>query len=501
MNVNKIKITTEDGVIYASSGDILSEVIGGEKPCGGHGKCGKCKFFVSGAVSEISDSERALLTPCEIEDGLRLSCMTRVYGDCSVRLCGGADSLRILTDASLPEIEIKPTFLKYGVAVDIGTTTVAARLYDVSGKLLSEKACINPQSALGADVITRIEAAEKGEAKKLRALILDALSQLVLDLAEEAEISADDIDCATVTGNTVMLSLLCGENVSPLARAPFEAKRLFGETVSAGELGLKALNEQARIILSPCISAFVGADTVCAILATKLTEKDGSVLVDIGTNGEMAVWRNGKLTACSTAAGPAFEGVGISMGMRGAVGAVDKVYLADGRVQAHTIGDIAPVGICGSGLIDAAACMLETGAMDEDGFIDENFAVSGEVGINQSDVRMLQLAKSAICAGIATLLLEGGSAQGFDGSFYIAGGFGNYLNIENAARIGLIPRVVAEKAVSVGNAALGGASMILLNADMAEEAKKTAREAEVLDLTGSREFADRYVSSMSFCEL
>ena len=498
--MNKQITVTLNGLrLQSVQGMTLSEIAKGEKPCGGHGKCGKCKVIARGNLSEITDAEKQLLTNEELANGIRLACLTYALGDCTIETLTERADTQIVTDGALPQMEFNPTFLQYGVAIDIGTTTLAAKLYDTKGTLLSETSRINPQQAWGADVISRIEAALDGKAKELAGAIRTALDEILFELAQKAGLTSQEIDSVVITGNTVMLSLLSEESVEPFSHAPFDAKRLFGETLTAKELSFSNLFPDTKIYLPPCISAFVGADTTCAILATELTKKNTlTMLADIGTNGEMALWDNGALTVCSTAAGPAFEGVGISMGMRGAVGAIDKVFVKDGTLYAHVIGDTAPKGICGSGLVDAVACMLDTEILDESGFLeDEPFEIQAPVTLTQKDIRMLQLAKSAICAGLLTLIKNSHLQPSDISTLYIAGGFGNYLNMQSAAKIGLLPAELSKNANAVGNAALGGASMILLNTDIKKEAETLVKGAKVLDLSTNPTFSEHYISGMS----
>ena len=487
----------------AVCGITISELINGEKPCGGHGKCGKCKVIARGELSEVTDAEKKHLTANELASGFRLACLTYALGDCEIETLIERTDTQIVTDGALPKLELNPSFSQYGVAIDIGTTTLAARLYDSKGNLLSESSCLNPQQAWGADVISRIEAALGGKAKDLAKSIRKALDEMLCELAEKANIELQAIDGVVITGNTVMLSLLTEESVESFSHAPFDAKRLFGETLTAGALELTSLNFDTAVYLPPCISAFVGADTTCAILATELTKKtEPAMLADIGTNGEMALWNNETLTVCSTAAGPAFEGVGISMGMRGAVGAIDKVTVKDGSLHAHVIGEIEPKGICGSGLVDAVACMLDQEILDESGFLeDEPFTVQDPVTLTQKDIRMLQLAKSAICAGLMTLIQNEKLQPSDIKTLYIAGGFGNYLNMQSAAKIGLLPFELSKTANAVGNAALAGASMFLLNTNIQKESEKLIKRAAILDLSTNSIFSDLYMSGMMLDEI
>ena len=487
----------------AVCGISVSELIGGEKPCGGHGKCGKCKVIAKGTLSALTDAERKHLTADELARGVRLACLTYALGDCEIETLTERADTQIVTDGALPQIELNPSFSQYGVAIDIGTTTLAARLYDTKGKPLAETSCLNPQQEWGADVISRIEAALAGKAGELAGAIRKALDEILAELATKADIDTNSIDGVVITGNTVMLSLLTEESVEPFSHAPFDAKRLFGETLTAKKMELTSLMSETAVYLPPCISAFVGADTTCAILATELTKKnEPAMLADIGTNGEMALWSNEALTVCSTAAGPAFEGVGISMGMRGAVGAIDKVTVTDGALHAHVIGDVEPKGICGSGLIDAVACMLDQEILDESGFLeDEPFEIKAPVTLTQKDIRMLQLAKSAICAGLLTLIQNEKLQPSDIQTLYIAGGFGNYLNPQSAARIGLLPNDLTTCSQAVGNAALVGAAMLLLNAQIKEQAAKLAKSTAILDLSTNPTFSDLYMSGMMLDEI
>ena len=226
------------------------------------------------------------------------------------------------------------------------------------------------------------------------------------------------------------------------------------------------------------------------------------MLADIGTNGELALWHNRKLTVCSTAAGPAFEGVGISMGMRGTVGAIDKVSIENGKMKAHVIGGTRPVGICGSGLVDTVACMLDLGLIDESGYLeDDEMVIESPVHLVPGDIRMLQLAKSAIGAGLMTLIEGEGLTPEDISTLYIAGGFGSYLNRENAARIGLIPRALSQPVKTVGNAALGGAVMMLLNKAVRNEAENLAKNAVTIDLSVSTVFSEKYMMNMLLEEI
>ena len=494
------RVTVDGRIKNANVGARLSEVISIDLPCGGHGRCGKCKVRAVGELSPLSDSEEKLLTEVEKAGGIRLACSARILGDCEIETLFEKRKEVIVTDGDMAEYSLLPTFDRYGVAIDIGTTTLASRLYDREGNLLSESSALNPQSVFGADVISRIEASLAGKRAELASLIREGIDSLISDMARSASISSGDIDSAVITGNTVMLYLLTESSPEALSHAPFEADRLFGETVSAGELSLASLKENAKIYLAPCIAAFVGADTVCALIAISPEDAESpSLTVDIGTNGEMAIFDGEGFSVCSTAAGPAFEGGGISCGMRGANGAIDKVSVVNGALASHVIGGGEAVGICGSGLVDVAACMLDLEIMDESGYLeDEEVALSDKVVLTQQDIRMLQLAKSAINAGMLTLVSRSGVSVADVKHLYIAGGFGHYLNTSNAARIGLIPKELLGRMSVVGNAALAGASMLLLDVSKREKAEALAKNASSVELSGDKLFADIYMNGMMF---
>lgn len=499
MSSETVKLTFDGRVMQIARGALLSSVLSVDAPCGGHGRCGKCRVIARGALSPASDTERRLLSEEDLARGVRLACLTYAEGDCEVTR-EESHAAKILSDGESAPITLSPVFARYGVAIDIGTTTLAARLYDRSGASRAERTRLNPQSRWGADVISRIEASLRGEGDALARAVREALDLTVAELAADAGISEREIDRAVITGNTAMLHLLTETSVEPLSRAPFEAGRLFGETLSAAELGLASLSPDTKVYLPPCISAFVGADMACALLASGICRKEtASLLVDIGTNGEMALSVGDHLRVCSTAAGPAFEGVGISMGMRGADGAIDSVRLVNGSLFAHVIGGGSPIGICGSGLIDAIACLLDSEELDETGYLeDEEATVALPVVLTQADIRAVQLAKSAICAGLESLLVAESREADDVSRFYVAGGFGSYLDMKSAERIGLVPQGFAQKTTVMGNAALAGASMLLLDSSCTRECKEIASRAETLELATNPVFVEKYMQGMLF---
>ncbi|MBQ9115705.1 MAG: DUF4445 domain-containing protein [Clostridia bacterium] len=493
-----------NGTVHESeTGVLLSDIIAPEHrlsmPCGGKKKCGKCKVYAKGALSPLSEAEKRFLTETEIANGIRLACCTTVLGDSEISLADeGKGAIR--TDGELPPIKLSPIFKAYGVAIDIGTTTLAARLYDVNGKKLADASELNPQSGYGADVISRIEASMNGASAELASVTLAALDRLIYEMSRDAGIGAEEIDGAVITGNTVMLHLLTETSTEPLSHAPFKAERLFGETLTAEKLGLRSVSADATVYLPRCAEAFVGADLTTALLASGIAESDETnLLVDIGTNGEMALVKGEKLLLCSTAAGPAFEGAGLSMGMGAKPGAIHKVKVVNGALYADILGNIEPKGICGSGVVDAVAALLDTEELDETGFIeDDEIVISAPVVLTQNDIRMVQLAKSAIHAGLRTLLHYAELDCSEVAALHVAGGFGSYLDIRNAGKIGLIPDELVPRVKILGNAALVGASMLLLSTDCRAKCEKTLSKAQVITLSSNPVFTEEYMERMMF---
>ena len=456
------------------------------QPCGGNGRCGKCRVMAEGAVSEPNDSE--------IRAGCRLACQIRLLGDAVVRFVQEENGFRIETDAEscVPLGKAMPG--QIGAAVDIGTTTLVLKLFSLeSGAILSTETMPNPQRAAAADVMGRISAAMSGRLEELQSQIREAILLMLDKACAKADAASADVKSIVVTGNTTMLYLFAGKDPGSLSHAPFEMDDAFGRY------------EQffgKQVFLPRCMHSFVGADITCAILATGLCGKEHTALLcDIGTNGEIALWKNRKLYITSTAAGPAFEGAGISCGCGSIEGAIDAVCVAGGHAETHTIGDKEAKGLCGSGLIDAVAAFLELEEIDETGACEEDeLALSAGVKLLPRDIRALQLAKAAIAAGIQTLLEVSGTSPEEIQEFFIAGGFGSHLNVKSAVRIGLFPEELAGHARSVGNAALAGAAMLLLDTERIHQSEKIAAMAQHVDLGGNPKFNENYIECMMFPE-
>ena len=483
-------------------------------PCGGNQRCGKCKIRASGALSPITAQEEALLTREELEAGIRLACAAMVTGDITAQRLSARENSVVMTEGSLPLGEATCHGAGLGAALDIGTTTLAMYLYDKTAQtVLATLGASNPQSTFGADVISRIGQSIAGRREELAGVIRRRINEMLSQLCQQAGKETDEIRSMAVVGNTAMLYLLCGYPPDALAAAPFCMDRHFGREFVPQELGI-ALAPTARIYLSPCISAFTGGDITAALLYANLPEKaTPALLADIGTNGEMALFTGKELLCCSAAAGPAFEGAGLLMGMNALPGAVSKVWAEGGKLKYSVTGGGEARGICGSGLVDALALMLEKGVLSPEGQIrtqghgythfitQQGQDVAFRLGrsgvlITQSDIQAIQLAKAAICAGMLTLLYEGGFEQ--IGSFWIAGGFGSYIDPAHGEAIGLFPAGFSALAHSIGNAAGMGALLLLRDAGARKTAEQIVQNAREIQLSSHPFFAKKYMEAMAF---
>lgn len=483
---------TEKTVLQCGEGRVLADVLaengfGIARPCGGRGVCGKCAALLSGAVSAPNDAEQKLNT--------RLMCQARILGDAAVRLPQERVTQQIET-GSLRDLQpLAPMEGDFGATVDIGTTTLALKLYDLrSGRCIAQRGMLNPQTSVAADVMGRIGTALRPEGLTfLCTQVTEAISALLSDACACAGVGSAQVSSMVVTGNTTMLYLLTGRSPEALSHAPFAADHLFDETV--------VMNGK-QVYLPGCMHAFVGADITCSVLHAEQTQKSGiSLLCDAGTNGELALWKQGELLVTSTAAGPAFEGAGISCGTGSVRGAIDRVTVQDGKICVHTIGGERAVGVCGSGLIDAVAAGLKLGLIDETGAMEaDELPLAQDIALQPKDIRAVQLAKAAIAAGVETLLETAHVQLGDVETLYIAGGFGSHMNTESAADIGLFPRELIPRAKVLGNAALEGAAQMLMDRSLIQKTRQFTTLSRHVDLGGNPVFNTHYMDQMFFPE-
>jgi uncharacterized 2Fe-2S/4Fe-4S cluster protein (DUF4445 family) len=458
-------------------------------PCGGRGLCGKCGVtLVEGAVGGIVPDS----------GGRFPACRALIREDIAISIDAAGELVNETTAGRKPPGTAKKV-PRLGAAVDIGTTTISAECIDLdTGESLGLVSRINDQQVFGADVMNRINAAQNGKTGELFALVNKQTGRLLRFFAEQYGLS-DRVEKCAVTGNTTMLHLFANINPSGMGAVPFTPVFLEQREYRGEELSLPA----AELTLLPGISAFVGSDITSGLAFLDILEKkDKSLFIDIGTNGEMALWSGGKLRCCSTAAGPAFEGAEISCGIGGIPGAVNRVALENGKIVCDTIGGIPPRGICGAGLVDALALMLETEVIDETGAMAEEyggvFPLTDGVSLGGRDVRQYQLAKSAIASGIELLCKSAGeNPDGLD-TIYIAGGFGFFINLENAVKTKLLPESFLGKTAVCGNLSLKGAVKSLVSTDFASRCRGIIAQCEILELASERGFTEAFAENMYF---
>lgn len=485
-----------------------------DTPCGGTGTCGKCK------VNIIYPDEKK---------GECLACQQAVTEDTVIEvpkssLLEGPDKVVVDSDiihTFIPDDKYVETEVCFGVAVDVGTTTIAASLVNLKdGNEIAVLGSHNPQISYGDDVISRIKLAS-GNRKGLEHLqktVIKQIKDMINNLCRLAEIERKSIYEITIAGNTAMEHLLCGVDPSPLAHVPFEPEWRGAVKIKAAELNIE-INPDGVVYVFPIIGGFVGGDISAGMLAVDLLNQPQPLLmIDIGTNGEIVLARDGKIFAASTAAGPAFEGAGISCGMRAMVGAVEKIKFEDDVVYS-VLGNIKPAGICGSALIDLASELLTAGIVDITGRIEkpENlppklaariitdtndqpaFYIDKKVVITQRDIRQIQLAVGAIRAGVKIMLKKAGIKSADLQRVLVAGGFGSFIRRNHAQRIGLLPADIHHEKISfIGNTSLAGAKMALVSINAMKKAEALSGQAEHVELAADLDFQNEFANAMIF---
>lgn len=469
---------------------------GVEFPCGGRGRCKGCRVRIRSGNLPVTREDERLLSAEERAAGWRLACRARLEGDLELELAQWETP--ILADHTAFTFEPREGL---GAAVDLGTTTVVSQLLDLrTGEVLGVRMGLNPQAQHGADVMSRVEfALHEGGAERLADLVRRHVGNMLQELVAEAGHTAA-LKRVVLVGNTVMHHLFGGISVRPLSHHPFQSSEDGLLRLTSGALGW-TLPGDPEVLFLPCLGSFVGSDILAGIVATRLHESEALVgLVDLGTNGEIVIGNRSGLLCASTAAGPAFEGARISMGMRAATGAISEVHIHHRTVHCHVIGHGTPRGICGSGLVDAVACGLDLALVGRNGRLAQGntLPLQHPVVLTQRDIRELQLAKGAIAAGIRLLLEQWGASAGSLSRLYLAGAFGNYINRHSARRIGLLSMPL-ERVVPAGNTALLGAKRVLFDrtADggICGELRSHTRH---VPLNEDPRFHEVYVEEMSF---
>ena len=478
--------------------------------CGGSGTCGKCRVRILNDPPAVTEAERELLSADDLEAGVRLACLTEPEAGMEVEILAGDEAeMKVETSFSVSakasekgsgqneqgsqdrqsgQVEACSAGSPVVAAVDIGTTTIVMSAVDTgSGQVLGTAAGVNHQRAFGADVISRIDASNHGKGAMLQSTILRDLDLLQGQLGLPAGTQR------VISGNSTMQHLLQGLSCRTLGVAPYTPVDI-------------SLHTYENMTILPGISTFVGADIVSGIVACGMDRSEEvCILVDLGTNGEMAIGNRDRIVCASTAAGPAFEGGNISCGMAGIPGAISAVTITDGRTSVETIGGAKPAGLCGTGVIEAMYELLkeeivdETGCMDDE-WIEDGFPLAEGVAFSAKDVRELQLAKAAVRAGMEVLLQVCGMDYEGVGRVYLAGGFGQKINLEKAVGIGLLPEELLDRMEPVGNSSLAGAVMAAQDPSVMERMARTAEMAEETALAENPLFSDLYMEHMFFPE-
>ena len=560
----KISLEVAEGITVLSA--MRQAGLEPDAPCGGQGKCGKCLVHlpdtgedVLACTTIIEDTDLNVITkkeetkaqiltgasgmeaefdpymkktvitvpPCPIGESVSdwtrfLLALQKDYPEAPQKIAPDARIIASLTgiikknQGVVHVVYTKDSIIRISdedirfcmAAFDIGTTTVAGYLLSgENGELLATSSRLNPQKQFGGDVISRSGyALEHGNAE-LKDCIQKALNEMIAEMAKEAGFGSCDVLAVSVAGNTCMHHLFLGLDVDSLVHAPYNPAVREPMIVPAAYCSL-GIDPNGIVMMLPNIAGFVGADTIGCLVATDLDEQqEWTLLIDIGTNGEMVLGKDHKMASCSTAAGPAFEGVGISMGMRGSDGAISKAVYTENGWDLSVIGEKPAIGICGSGLLDIAAEMLRNDLMDENGQLEEQTMIlvpeeksglDGPVVINQKDIRELQMAKAAIRAGIELLAEHMGITVGDIQKVWLAGAFGSFMDHRSACRIGMIPRVLEDRIVPIGNAAGLGARLVLQNKERWEKADSLSQSADFLELAVLPNFQDTFVDALLF---
>ncbi|MDR3165676.1 MAG: ASKHA domain-containing protein [Synergistaceae bacterium] len=495
-DITVIKIKTaqgERGIEAVIGANLLDVLRANDIPiaanCGGRGTCGKCGVITEGVR--------------------KLACETNVEPEMHIEVETEENSFVIVTDyGDKTEGEASGDCVHPCVAIDIGTTTVVLQLIDTSnGRVVGTRSFLNGQRIYGEDVVTRIKYAGEGGLDTMNQTIRSGLLSALDALCADAGIEHERLEHICVAGNTTMMYLLLGYRCESLGVYPFEPEIAIKERYTFHEtFGSEAFN--CPVYLVPWVSAYVGGDITAGYLACCTGPDETALLIDMGTNGEMMLWSGDKIWCCSTAAGPAFEGGGIEYGTGSIPGAISKVDLADDKFICETIGGASPVGICGSGVLDASACMLrgeyvdESGRMDDPYFNDGVVIAEGASGrkiiFTQKDMREIQLAKSAIRAGVEIMLkVSEFSADQLD-AVYLAGGFGQKLRLESAVEIGLLPEELQEKTRTSGNSSLGGCVKVCRDMKLMDDAYALTKKTKEMQLNMHPDFQDLFMEHMMF---
>lgn len=487
--------------------------------CGGAGTCEECHVrLVTGILTPPTLVEQSVLSKFDLAAGLRLACQAEPLSDVKIDIPPESltSAQRLQVEGLETRISVRPAVLTpcaFGLAVDIGTTKLAAYLIQLeTGETVAKAGAMNPQIAFGEDIISRIAYAgrEPDGADTLQSVLVTSINKLLAEMCSEAHIPPDQVLDAVMVGNTAMHHILAGLPVGQLGHAPFTPATTQPLIISAALLGLE-LGSGAKVYLPPVIAGYVGADHVAMLLATESWKSSHNLIaLDIGTNTEISLVANGVVTCCSCASGPAFEGAHIREGMRAAPGAIERLRWSAGRILWQSIDNLPPVGICGSGILDVVAALLDGGLIKPTGVMKTGSgyefvlvpAVQTGLGrdlvVTRKDIHEIQLAKSAIRVGVEILLQKAGLTADDLDKFIVAGAFGTYLDLRSAVRTGMFPDLPIEHFLQVGNAAGVGAKQMLISVDKRREAELVAGRINYVELTSQATFTQLFMEHLCF---
>lgn len=502
-----------------------------DNPCNGKGICGKCRVKISsGSVEAPSEAEKKLLSEAELKDGIRLACFVKPSEDLEVEPLWKERKSEILTSGYVPAFDIvenrEASEKFYGVAIDIGTTTVVCALVDMlTGREISNASMINAQTRYGLDVITRItyEMENKDTGiSNLQTAIVDSINAMIDECCKKARVEKESIHEISVAANCTMMHMLLGVDATPIGKVPHKPIFLDAKDINATDIGIK-VSKKAKLYCLPSVSAYIGADIVGGVYGCELQKQEGNVLfIDIGTNGEIVLSKGGELLCCSCAAGPALEGMNISCGMHAAEGAIEDVKITKDRIKLKVIANQEPIGICGSGILAVVKELLRVGLLSkEGGFIKKNILdetdyrysmlqingnkrefvmVDGDnkLLITQKDIQQVQLAKGAILSGVIALLNKAGIRMEELTKVMIAGQFGAHLSADSLVGAGILPEEVRDKLVYVGNSSKTGAYMALMSKKVRTEMEELAKQMEYMELAETDNYETLFLDCLMF---
>lgn len=490
--------------------------------CNGRGNCGKCKVkILQGDLNPLTKAEENLLSDDEIKENIRLACLTYPKTDIKIFTENNKSDIKVLDQGQIPEFKMNYR-QGFGLALDIGTTTLAMNLINLeNGNILDKISAINPQSKYGLDVMTRIsyEFENENAIKNLQAIIIQSINEMLDEMCKKNNLAREDIKQMIVAANTTMLHMLLGEDARSIGKYPYKTAFVKTQAVLAEDLGIDL---KAKIYTLANVSAFVGSDIVAGVYLIDLKNKKNTLFIDIGTNGEIVLKTKEKLYCCSTAAGPALEGMNIECGMRAESGAIERVKISDEKIYIKSIGGAKAKGLCGSGLLSAVSEIIKNDFVNKRGRIvdpaklkasdyrkkyikeDEKkgriiiLDEDANIYLSQKDIRQVQLAKGAILSGFITLLKAENMEISDLNSVIIAGGFGSHLKKEDITGVGILPKQASDLINYVGNSSLIGAYMALMNNEIINEMEKLSEEIQYIELSTTENYERTFAKAMQF---